>query len=174
MARKFIKRYTPDPEWVKKQKSLHLMGSWVHDPNIWHLTRHSVAMASFLGLFIAFIPLPLQMVMAVFAAVFFRANLPITIILVWISNPVTMPALFYLAYKVGAAVMGAPEQVFVFELSWLWLTNEISQIWQPFLLGCLLCGLFSGLLASAFVRYAWRWHTIHRWHERRLKRKQRQ
>ncbi|WP_101759592.1 DUF2062 domain-containing protein [Oceanicoccus sp. KOV_DT_Chl] len=170
MARKFIKRYMPDPEWIKQQKSLQLLGNWIHDPNIWHLTRHSVSMACFIGLFVAFIPLPTQMLIAALAAVLMRANLAIATILVWVSNPVTMPALFYLAYKVGAAVMDRPEQQFVFELSWQWLTTEIGYTWQPFLLGCLLCGLFSGLAGSAFVRYAWRQHTIRRWHERRLKR----
>lgn len=174
MARKLIKRYIPDSEWIKKQKSLQLLGSWIHDPDIWHLTRHSVSMACFIGLFVAFIPLPIQMILAALAAILFRANLPVAIILVWVSNPLTMPALFYLAYKVGVAVIGVtPEPGFTFELSWQWLSTGIVHIWQPFILGCLLCGSFFGLAASAFIRYAWRWHTVRRWHQRRLKRERR-
>lgn len=173
MARNIVKRYLPDPEWIKQQKSLRILGSWVHDPNIWHLTRHSVSSACFIGLFIAFIPLPAQMLLAAIAAVVVRANLAVAVILVWFSNPVTMPPLFFVAYKVGAAVLGSPTRQFNFELSWEWLNSGLLHIWEPFLLGCFLCGLFFGLAGATFVRVAWRRHTIKRWHDRRLKRQQR-
>ncbi len=170
MARKLIKRFIPSPEWVQKQHSLKVLGDWIHDPNIWHLNRYSVANATFIGLFVAFVPLPAQMIIAALLAILFRANLPISVTLVWFTNPLTIAPIFYIAYNVGAAVMGSGGNQFAFELSWQWLSHELSQNWQPFLLGCLLCGLFSGLLASATVRWAWRRHTIKRWHERRLKR----
>ena len=172
MARKLIKRFTPSPEWVKKQHSLKVLGDWIHDPNLWHLNRHSVATAAFIGLFVAFIPLPAQMLIAAFLALLFHANLPISVALVWITNPFTMAPIFYIAYQVGTAVMGTPASQFAFEPTWQWLSSGLTKNWQPFLLGCLLCGLFFGLLASAAVRWAWRWHTIQRWHERRSKRNQ--
>jgi uncharacterized protein (DUF2062 family) len=170
MARKFIKRLLPDPNWIKQQKSLQLLGSWVHDPNIWHLTRHSVARAAFIGLFMAFMPLPLQMVFAALLAIAFRVNMAIAVCLVWVTNPLTIGPIFYIAYKVGAAVMGTEYIPFEFELSGEWIRNGLIHIWQPFLLGCLLCGLFSGLLGMSFINWAWRQHTIRRWHDRRLKR----
>lgn len=171
MARKILKRIIPSPESIKKYRSLEMLGDWLHDPNIWHLNRKSVSAAAFIGLFVAFIPLPGQTLIAAFLAIMLRVNLPISILLVWITNPLTMAPIFYLSYKVGAAIMGTAANQFNFEISWYWLTNGLAQIWQPFLLGCLLCGTFSGLLASAAVRWAWRKHTIHRWHERRLQRK---
>lgn len=171
MPRKIIKQYLPDPEWIKRQRSLRFMGSWIHDPNIWHLTRHSVAKAAFIGLFVAFIPIPIQMFIAAALAVVFRANMAICLIGVWTTNPITMAPIFYAAYRVGAAVLRTPTNRFEFELSWSWLSSELLTIWQPFLLGCFLCGLFGGLLASSIVRSYWRWHTIRRWHERQQKRR---
>lgn len=170
MARKLIKRFIPDTEWIKRQKSLSLFGSWLHDPNLWHLNRHSAASAAFIGLFVAFIPLPLQMPIAALLSVMFRSNLAIAVTLVWVTNPLTIAPMFYLAYEVGAVVLGSPTSSFEFDLTWHWLSEGLSQHWQPFLLGCFLCGLFFGLLASTAIRILWRYHTIARWRERRLKR----
>ncbi len=169
MARKLIKRYLPDPEWIKTQSSIRFLGSWAHEPNLWHLNRYSVSTAVFIGLFVAFMPIPTQMVLAGFCAIIFRANLPISMLLVWVTNPITIAPIFYLAYSVGSALIGAPEQEFVFELSWEFI-GQLSHFWQPLLLGCFLCGLFFALLGSTAVRLLWRWHVIKRWKERRLKR----
>lgn len=173
MARKIIKRILPDPEWVKNQRSLQVLGDWLHDPDIWHLTRHSVASAAFIGLFLAFVPFPAQMIMAAVLAIYFRANLAISIILVWITNPLTVAPIFFMAYKVGTVFVGGSQEQFAFEVSWTWVSNELSAIWQPLLLGCLLCGLFFGLLGQTLVKALWRWYVIKRWHERRLERERR-
>ena len=172
MGRKVIKRLMPDPEWVKEHKSLRFMGTLLHDPNLWHLTRHSVSVAAFIGIFVAFLPFPTQMIIAAGLALLFRANLAISVVLVWISNPLTMPPLFYFAYRVGHWVMGSSAgESFEFELSWDWIMASLSANWQPFVLGCLLCGLFFGLLATSLVRLWWRWHTASRWEERRKRRR---
>jgi uncharacterized protein (DUF2062 family) len=171
MARKFIKRVLPDPEWFKTQNSIQMLGNWAHEPNLWHLNRYSVSTAVFIGLFVAFMPIPTQMLLAGLCAIVFRANLPISVILVWVTNPITIAPIFYLAYGVGSAVIGAPGDEFVFKLSWEFL-GQLAEFWQPFLLGCFLCGLFFGLLGSTAARLLWRWHVIKRWRERRAKRQQ--
>lgn len=128
-------------------------------------------MAVFIGLFIAFVPLPSQMLMAAVLAVLLRVNLPLSVLLVWVSNPITMPPLFYMAYKVGFALIGdSHAPAFHFQLSWQWLSTGLATVWQPFLLGCFVCGLFLGLLGSALTRVAWRWHVVHLWNKRRLRR----
>lgn len=169
MARKLIKRIMPDPEWIKTHKSLQILGTWIHDPNLWHLNRHCVASAVFIGLFMSFVPVPTQMIIAALAAVAFHANLPISVMLVWISNPLTMAPIFYFAYQVGLVVTNEPAAHFDFVLSWEWVTNGLAQIWFPFLVGCFVCGLFFGLLGSTAIRIFWRWYVVKRWHERRLK-----
>lgn len=170
MARKIIQRFLPDPNWIKRHRSLRLLGAWIHDPNLWHLNRQSVALATFIGLFCAFIPLPGQMIFAAFLAVFFRANLPISVCLVWVTNPITIAPIFYFCYKVGALILETPAGEFDFEISWQWISQELSTSWQPFLLGCFINGIFFGLLGSATTRWLWRRHTLSRWRERNLKR----
>ncbi|MCK4865210.1 MAG: DUF2062 domain-containing protein [Gammaproteobacteria bacterium] len=171
MPKKFIKRYMPDHEKIRKNKQLNkVFGTLLHDPNLLHLNRRSVSMAFFVGLFVAFVPLPSQMIMAAAIAILIRCNLPISVGLVWVSNPITMPPLFYFAYKVGAWILSTPEHEFVFELSWKWLGTELEAIWQPFLLGCTISGVVFGALGYITIRLLWRLHIINTIKERKKKR----
>jgi uncharacterized protein (DUF2062 family) len=170
MPRKLIKRFLPTPEKIKQQKSLHLLGDWLNDPNLWHINRVSVSKAFAVGLFMAFVPLPSQMIMAAAAAVFFRCNLPLSVALVWITNPITMPVIFYGAYKVGALLLNTPIADFEFELTWQWLGSELARIWQPFLLGCFVSGIIAAVLGKYSIDIIWRLHIADRWKKRCAKR----
>ena len=171
MARKLFKRWLPTPEKIREHPSVRVFGSLLHDPNLWHLNRRSVTVAFFLGLFIAFVPIPTQMLLAALAAIICRANLPISVMLVWITNPVTMPAIFYFTYKLGAMVMGIPPNSFHFELSWTWLAEEFTYLWRPLVLGCFLTGLLSGLVGAASIHVLWRVHVVRRWRKRQESRR---
>jgi len=92
--------------------------------------------------------------------------LPISVALVWLTNPVTMPPVFYAAYKVGAWVMNMPEQAFHFDASLEWVLNSMSLIWQPFLLGCAILGIISGMIGYISVKVIWRWLVVRRWRRR--------
>lgn len=170
MPKKFIKRYMPDHKKIRNNKQLNkIFGSLLHDPNLLHLNRRSVSSAFFVGLFMAFVPLPTQMVMAAAVAILVRCNLPIAVGLVWVSNPVTMPPIFYFAYKVGTWVLSTPEREFNFELSWEWLGSGLANIWEPFLLGCAICGVVFGGLGYIVIRLLWRLHIINAIKERKKK-----
>ncbi|WP_159217560.1 DUF2062 domain-containing protein, partial [Klebsiella pneumoniae] len=82
----------------------------LYNPNLWCLNRRSAAGAFAVGLFMAFVPLPSQMIMAAGLAIVLGVNLPLSIALVWITNPITMPVIFYFTYKLGAWLMGTPAQ----------------------------------------------------------------
>ncbi|GMR00110.1 MAG: DUF2062 domain-containing protein [Zetaproteobacteria bacterium] len=166
MPRRFIKRYMPDYATIRRQKCLYCLGTLLHDPALWHLNRHSVAGAFFVGLLIAFVPVPFQMLLAASMAIVVHVNIPISVALVWLTNPLTMPPMFYFAYKVGQWMLNLPDHDFDFELSWNWLSHGLSHIWQPFLLGCLVLGLASGILGYLSVRFAWRAYVIHKWRQR--------
>lgn len=108
MPKKFMKRYLPSPEKVQAMQSLSFLGDILHEPNLWHINRHSVARAFLVGIWFCFIPMPFQMLAAAFFAIWFNANLPLSVVLVWISNPVTMPPMFYFNYKIGAWAWTVP------------------------------------------------------------------
>lgn len=125
------------------------------------------------GLFAAFIPLPFQMVLAAALAIPFRVNIPISVGLVWLTNPVTMPPVFYASYKLGAWILGAPMHPPVsFEISWDWMMQELQLIWQPFLLGSLLLAAMSAVLGNLVVRLLWRLHVLRYLRKKRRRRRQ--
>ena len=173
MPKKTLKMLVPSAARVRQIKSLQILGDWVYAANLWHINRYSASMAFFVGLFVAFMPIPGQMILAALMAVLLSCNLPLSISLVWITNPVTMPAIFFLSYKVGAMIVDVPLQDVQFELSFYWLSHSLVTIWKPFLLGCLICGLFFGCLGYFVISQLWRWRVAHHWHQRKLRRARR-
>jgi uncharacterized protein (DUF2062 family) len=170
MPKKTLKSIVPSPARMREIKSLRVLGEWIYATNLWHINRYSASMAFFVGLFIAFMPIPGQMIVAALLAVLLSCNLPLSVGLVWITNPVTMPAIFYLAYRIGAMIINEPLQVIEFELSFYWLSHHLATIWKPFLLGCLLCGLFFGCLGYFVISMLWRWRVARHWHQRKKRR----
>lgn len=166
MPRKFIKRFLPNHETIKRQKALKIFGNVLYNPNLWCLNRRSAAGAFAVGLFMAFVPLPSQMIMAAGLAIICSVNLPLSIALVWVSNPVTMPVLFYGAYKIGAWLLSTPPQNFHFELSWEFIGSQMSTIGPPFLLGCAVCAILSSLIGYFGIRGLWRYSVVRSWNKR--------
>ena len=94
--------------------------------------------------------------MGALAALALRINIPIAAVSTWVGNPATMGPMYYLAYKLGARILGQQEQTFGFELSWNWVSDTFVTIWQPMLLGCLLLGLASALVGYITLDFLWR------------------
>lgn len=157
MPKKIIRKFMPHPSSITENKMIQKLGPKLQDPGIWHINRRSVSGAIAVGLFCSFIPVPFQMLLAAVGAIFFRVNVLIAVPMVWVSNPVTIPPIFYFCYQVGSSILGATAREFHFELSFQWLANELGLIWQPFLLGCLVVATITSFLGYCFVRLAWRY-----------------
>jgi len=170
MPKKIIKRLMPDHHSIKNNKHLQIFGNLLHNANLWHMNRRSVSKAFAVGLFVAFIPVPFQMVLAAGIAILMHANLPLSIALVWITNPLTMPAIFYTCYLVGSWVLNAKEQVFTFEASWQWVLDSLTTIGPSFLLGCLICACFFSILGYFSINAIWRVAVIKEWKKRQSSR----
>jgi len=124
-----------------------------------------------IGLFAAFMPIPLQMLLAAMLAIAVRGNMPIGVSLVWLTNPVTMPPVFYCSYQIGAWLMQLPPRHLPPELSWEWISGQLSTLWQPFLLGSVVAGIVFGTLAYGLTQLYWRWWVGRQWRLRRERRK---
>ncbi len=170
MPKKALKKLFPNPQTIQEHPSLQFLGSMLHEPNLWHLNRRSVSRAFLVGIFFAFIPMPFQMVAAAVVGVFVHSNLPISIGLVWISNPITIPPIFYFTYKVGTEVLDMPVRPLEIELSVDWALTKLGAIWEPLLLGSLICAIVFSCMGYVGIRLVWRFNVIRNWNKRRLKR----
>jgi len=167
VLRKFFKRVLPRDHEIREHKHLQVLGNILHDPNIFHITRRSTAIGVAIGLFVAFLPIPGHMLVAAILAIYFRGNLPLAVVLVWLTNPLTIAPYLFLAYKTGAFILHIPTERVTFELSITWASQTLHRIWQPLLLGCLLYSTCTSILGYISVRWIWRFATIRKWEERK-------
>lgn len=174
MPRNFIKRYLPHPERVRDHKSLRFLGEILHEPNLWHINRHSIARAFLIGLFWMMIPIPLQMLAAALCAIWINGNLPLSVALVWISNPLTMPPIFYFNYRFGALLLGREPLPYEFEFSLSWMGQRLMEIGLPLYLGSLVLGVFLGCTGYLTIQFLWRRHIRRHLRRRQLARRRRE
>ena len=167
MPKKLLRRYLPNAEKIRATPALRPLGVLLDRTEIWHLHRRSVAGATFIGLFCAFLPVPSQMIIAAMLAVLFRCNLPIAVALVWISNPLTFPAILYFTYRLGAWLLDMRLETGAMPIELDWWINNLDNIGYPLLVGSLICGWVAGTTGFVVVRVLWRFHVIRRWKERR-------
>ena len=70
-----------------------------------------------IGMFVAFTPtIGFQMVIAAFLATLLRANRPVAVAMVWLTNPFTAPPVFIATYWVGTFFRSGPPIAEVYAL----------------------------------------------------------
>ena len=108
--------------------------------------------------------------MAAIMAILIRVNLPLSVALVYVTNPVTIPPMFYAAYKLGAIILGDEIHTIEFAMTFEWFKTTMELIWQPLLLGLLIVAALSALIGYYGVHFLWRLHILQRLKERRQRR----
>lgn len=173
MPRRFLQRYLPRPDTLRRQRSLRLVAPLLADTRLWLLTRRSVANAFSVGLFCAMLPLPFQMLLAALGAKVTRCNLALSVGLVWITNPLTIPLIFYSNYRIGAFFLNKPVREAPDSISTRWIAEQMQDIMPALILGSFLTAVFLALLANMGIRLIWRWHVSRSWQQRSRKRQHR-
>jgi len=174
--RNLFKRYIPHKKSVESNSILKIFAEYLHDPNIWHIHRRSSAGGAAIGVFCAFIPLPIQTLSAAALAIFFRMNLPVSILFSFFTNPITIPFIFFYSYKLGSILLGLeesqiyniiPDNTSVIE----WFNTIFINIWEPLLIGCFILGLISSATIYFLIRLMWRFGAIIKWGKRHKSKK---
>ncbi len=154
----WIKKYIPSRQELEQNKSLQSIRRWFGQPLLWKFDVNTVSKGVAVGLFVNFIPLPLQMIMAALLSIPFRANLPIAVAISWINNPFTFLAINFLTYKVGAWIIQKEDHVSM-TTTWHWDFSSLEGFWNSFLpwfsqFGkAYLIGFFILSLSMAFLGY---------------------
>lgn len=117
-------------------------------------SRKMVSKGVFIGLFIAFIPMPMQMLAVVSLMPFTRFNVPIAISMCWLSNPFTMPPMYYMEYLTGSFILGM--ETTPVEMTLEWFSRNIGNIFIPLYVGTAFYSIFGSSIAYYLVNRLWR------------------
>ena len=162
MPRKYIKRYLPDRKSFHETSQLRPFKRFLHHPCLWHLNRRTVSGAVAIGLFCAYLPMPMEMLAAAALAIIFKVNLPISVSLVWVSNPVTWVPMYGAGYLLGAKILGM-EAVKYDDMTMTWLMSQVVPLW----LGSIILGSLLSLTGYLLTRAMWRIYAVKSWQKRR-------
>ncbi len=157
-----LKRYLPTREDLRQTKSLGFLAGVMFEPELWHITRHSLSWAVLIGSICCFLPIPFQMIPCIIICVWIKCNVPVALVIVWASNPITMPAIMYFCYQLGNAILDLDPQFDSLVLSFEWLVSQVAVIWQPLLVGSLVSGFTVGITGFLLVHLYWHlWNKTH-------------
>lgn len=163
MIRKVLKKTSSRSEKLDK-----FLDKYNLSREFFGVNRRSVTRGVWIGLFWGFIPMPMQMVAVVLSTFAFRFNIPIAIAMVWLSNPITMPPMYYMEYLTGNFLLGQ-EGLDDIELTMEWFTENFDQILIPLYVGT----SFYSVIVSTLIYFLVNWLWIKSVHEEKRGRKAR-
>ena len=180
MTSNWLRDRLPDATTMRRKLHLQLGGSETHpdafrawvrrtfaQPMVWHLNRRSVAGGVAVGLFVSWIPIPLQMLLAAVIAAVLRVHVPVSVVMVWFTNPLTFAPLLYAAWRSGSMILGKPVLAEPLSFSTHSLLTSAGQAWPTLLTGMLFCACVSAVLGFTLTLLVWRIHALRRWRQRR-------
>ncbi len=147
MIRKTLKKTTKSEKlkaFIKKAKIA---------PEFLAVNRKMISRGVVLGIFIAFIPMPMQMGAVLLFMPLFRFNVPIALAMCWLSNPITMPPMYFIEYHVGSFLLGIKTQPV--EMTLEWFKNNLDNIFIPLYFGTLIFSVVGSTAAYFAVNYFW-------------------
>lgn len=141
-----LRAMTPAREQLEANPWLGRLGPRLADPKLWQWSRRSVAAGLAVGVFIGLLIPVAQILQAAVAAIAFRINLPVAAAGTLITNPLTVPPIYFAAYQLGAwatGATGAAETVAI---------DRITDLWSN--MGAIGTQLFAGLGIAAVAAAA--------------------
>ena len=156
----------PQRETLAAHPWLRPVANRLLDRQLWRLQHEAVARGVAVGMLWAFTLPAAQMVMAAAHCTWWRANIPVAVAVTMVTNPLTIGFWLWLAYQVGAGVMGEPALAATPSagasiLPWL------ASIGRPALLGMTLFAIGGAVSGYLGVKAAWR---LRIWFKRRRRR----
>jgi uncharacterized protein (DUF2062 family) len=171
MPRKFFKKHMPNEQTVRAKPALRWMGKYLTHPSLWHLNRRSVCRAFLVGIFCAFLPIPMQMLVAAIFAIILRSNLAVSLSVVWISNPITIPPIFYFTYTLGTIILDTEPLAQDMTFSYDYIISKLTAIWWPLITGSLASAVFFSVIAYSTINLLWICHVKNSWKQRKFRKK---
>jgi uncharacterized protein (DUF2062 family) len=98
----WIRSHIPSRETIDSYRILRPFAKQLSHPELWHLNAKSVPRAVALGLGVGVIIPFMHVILAVLLAIPVRANVAIAGAFTLVVNPITIPPMYYAAYRIGS------------------------------------------------------------------------
>ena len=168
----WIRRHIPSRETIHHYRLLRPFAHHLARPDLWRMTNRSVPRAVALGLGVGVIIPFMHVVIAALLAIPVRANVALAGAFTLVVNPLTIPPMYYAAYRIGAwelrhdaaLIDPARAEVASGELAHFlfWIKNASG----PIALGVLTIAASAALIGYLVSALAWRWWTARKWRRR--------
>jgi uncharacterized protein (DUF2062 family) len=97
----WLRGHLPTRETIDSYRLLRPFARHLRRPDLWHLNDRSVPRAVALGLAVGIVIPVMHIVLAVLLAIPTRSNIVLAAAFTLVVNPLTMPPLYYAAYRIG-------------------------------------------------------------------------
>ncbi len=124
------------------------------DPQLWRLQHEAVARGVAVGTFWAFVIPVAQIVVATVHCTWWRANIPVAVAMTMMTNPLTIGFWLWLAYQLGALVLGEP--ILAAQSSGTGALAWLAEFGWPTVLGMGLFALGGAAIGYFSVKLVWR------------------
>ncbi len=157
-----LRARVPSREELEANRWLKVLAPYLADTKLWHWSRRGVATGVAAGLFIGLLIPVAQILLAAVAAVALRANIPVAAAATFITNPLTVPPIYYAAYHLGAWATGAPvpAALSLADPSSIW--ENLGTIGLPLLAGLGIAATLLALTSYLVISQAWAWQVAAR------------
>jgi len=162
---KKLRKWLPNQTEIQQYRYIHIFGDFLKQPELWTFNRATTPKGIAIGVFCAFLPMPFEMIAAIFIACMIGGNLPFAVAGVWISNPFTWIPLYTPCYLLGSKILNI-DPIPLDQITILALGLHYVALW----LGCLIIGTVASLITHFTISYLWISHVKQRWHNRKQKR----
>ena len=178
-CRRWFDTNMPTRESLENVRWLRPIAHVVLRPDLWRFHRRSVPRGVAVGLVIGiFLMIPgLQIIGAILVSLPFRANVPLAVVMTFLSNPLTTPFILLSSIGVGNALLGLHADIST--LQQLYTHHAGLSAYLGWFLSDAAPALFAGLAiistVAALVGYfiaslLWQWWIRHKWRHRATRR----
>ena len=169
----WIRRHIPTRETIHQYRLLRPFAPHLMHPSLWRMNRRSVPRGVALGLFVGVMIPVLHTIFAAILAIPARANVAVAALFTLVVNPLTIPPLYYAAYRIGAwelhhdatLVNPAAAERFSSELSRMLFW--IHQASGPIAVGVLTIAFTAAAIGYLTSAVTWRFWSRSRFRQRR-------
>lgn len=146
-------------EELEANRWLKVLAPYLADTKLWHWSRRGVAAGVAIGLFVGLLIPVAQILLAAVAAVVLRANIPVAAAATFITNPLTVPPIYYAAYYLGTWATGsaAPAALSLADPASIW--ENIGTIGMPLFAGLGIAATTLALASYLLISQAWAWRV---------------